>query len=582
VAIDGEAARKDDAPTMSQPDHQTPESSTDETPAHSGGQGDAARARDLTGADLGDFQVDRLLGRGGMGEVYLARQVSLNRDVALKVLRPDLLTNPTYLSRFEAEAWSAAKLNHPNIVHIYTLGIVEGLRFIAMEYVQGTNLREYLQRKGPPDLPQALSIMRQAGAAVGAAGEVGLVHRDIKPENLLLTKKGQVKVADFGLCRDLDSDRHHVTQPGVTMGTPLYMSPEQARGVAMDHRSDLYSLGVTYYHMLAGHPPFRADTALALAMKHVVDTPVDLAVHRPDLPPGLTHLVMKLMAKSPADRYQSAAEMLRELARVREALQVSAMVASGAVVGPTKPVAPPAIAESPRSTKDQPADRQEGPRLLAWPSPRVLVAASVVGLGLGLLAGWLARPADLLAADPKGRHASPSAWIAPDWEQVPRQGSAAEQYRHALFLTGPGDLEAAWVAVPGYFPQDQEWAARSHVQLARELFRRRDRDRLKAFADVLATNRHGSDEALAQVMQAGVAALEGDVGKVLNFFDANAYSVVNNLVDAALADFGLEIALRLRDDRRIKLTASVGDKLRTVQGRLLQKLVEIKRRDLQG
>ena len=128
--------------------------------------------------------------------------------------------------------------------------------------------------------------MRQAGAAVGAAGEVGLVHRDIKPENLLLTKKGQVKVADFGLCRDLDSDRHHVTQPGVTMGTPLYMSPEQARGQAMDHRSDLYSLGVTYYHMLAGHPPFRAETALALAMKHVVDTPVDLSVHRPDLPPG--------------------------------------------------------------------------------------------------------------------------------------------------------------------------------------------------------------------------------------------------------------------------------------------------------
>src|SRR3954447_12375117 len=283
---------------MSQPDRLS--SSTD-TPPGWGDTEPAPRARDLTRVTLGDFQIDRLLGRGGMGEVYLARQVSLNREVALKVLRPDLLDNTTYLSRFEAEAWAAAKLNHPNIVHIYFLGEAEGLRFIAMEYVQGTNLREYILRKGPPDLPQALSIMRQAAAAVGAAGEVGLVHRDIKPENLLLTRKGQVKVADFGLCRDLDDDRHHVPQSGVTMGTPLYMSPEQARGQAMDHRSDLYSLGVTYYHMLAGQPPFRAETALALAMKHVGDIPIDLSVHRPDLPPDLVRLVMKLMAKSPVD-----------------------------------------------------------------------------------------------------------------------------------------------------------------------------------------------------------------------------------------------------------------------------------------
>jgi len=581
AAIDGEAARKDDDSTMSQPDHLSASSSTD-TPAHWGRQGGAPRARDLTGADLGDFQVDRLLGRGGMGEVYLARQISLNREVALKVLRPDLLTNPTYLSRFEAEAWSAAKLNHPNIVHIYTLGIVEGLRFIAMEYVHGTNLREYLTRKGPPDLPQALSNLRQAGAAVGAAGEVGLVHRDIKPENLLLTRKGQVKVADFGLCRDLDDDRHHITQPGVTMGTPLYMSPEQARGQAMDHRSDLYSLGVTYYHMLAGHPPFRAETALALAMKHVVDTPVDLAVHRPDLPAGLTRLVMKLMAKSAADRHQSAAEMLRDLNKVREALQASALAASGAAGAEARPDPASTTPEAPASPEGRPAARRQGVRPLAWPSPKVMVLASVVGLGSGVAAGWIARPADLLAADPKGRHAPPALWIAPDWEQVPREATAAEQYRHALLLASPGDLEAAWVAVSGYFPRDQEWASRSYTQLARELFRRRDRDRLKALADVLDTTHYGSNEALARVMLTAVAALDGDVGKVLDFFDANLYSTISNLVDAAVADFGLEITLRLREDRRIKLTGSVGDKLRSVQGRLVQKLIEIKRRDLQG
>ena len=212
--------------------------------------------RDLTGKTLGDFQVERLLGRGGMGEVYLARQISLNRPIALKVLRPDLLTRQTYLNRFEAEATAVAKLNHPNIVHVYTLGSVDGVRFIAMEYVQGTTLKDYIRKKGAFDYPLAYSVMRQAGLAVGAAGEIGLIHRDIKPENLLLTKKGQLKIADFGLCRDLDSaERVSITQTGVTMGTPLYMSPEQAQGGTLDHRSDLYSLGVTFYHMITGVTP---------------------------------------------------------------------------------------------------------------------------------------------------------------------------------------------------------------------------------------------------------------------------------------------------------------------------------------
>src|SRR5689334_10473545 len=241
---------------MSQVDRQSP--AGEDTLAQVLGGGRASDG-DLTGSTLGDFQVERLLGRGGMGEVYLARQVSLNRPVALKVLRPDLLSKPVYLARFEAEATTVARLNHPNIVHIYTLGCVDGIRFIAMEYVQGTNLRDYLMKKGALDLPLALSIMKQAGVAIGAAGELGLIHRDIKPENLLLTKKGQVKIADFGLCRDQDADhRLDLTGPGVTLGTPLYMSPEQAQGHALDHRSDLYSLGVTFYHMLGGEPPFRA------------------------------------------------------------------------------------------------------------------------------------------------------------------------------------------------------------------------------------------------------------------------------------------------------------------------------------
>ena len=238
----------------------------------------------MTGVLLGDFQVEKLLGRGGMGEVYLATQVSLDRPVALKVLVPDFARNPTYLAGLKSEATAVAKLNHPNIVHVYMLGCIDEIHFIAMEYVQGTNLREYIVKKGALDLPLAYSMMKQTAQAIGAAGEIGLIHRDVKPENILMTKKGRVKVADFGLCRDQEGEDVHITQSGVTMGTPLYMSPEQAQGHPVDHRSDLYSLGVTFYHMLAGVAPFHADTALALALKQVREKPRSMLVHRPDLP----------------------------------------------------------------------------------------------------------------------------------------------------------------------------------------------------------------------------------------------------------------------------------------------------------
>ncbi|WP_435010004.1 serine/threonine-protein kinase [Tundrisphaera lichenicola] len=552
-------------------------SSSTDTPLVWAGYGPAPRARDLTGVELGDFQVDRLLGRGGMGEVYLARQKSLNRQVALKVLRPDLLGNSTYLRRFEAEASSAAKLNHPNIVHIYTLGEADGLRFIAMEYVQGTNLREYIERKGSPDLPQALSIMKQAAVAVGAAGDVGLIHRDIKPENLLLTRKGQVKVADFGLCRDLADRDHQMTQPGVTLGTPLYMSPEQALGHSMDHRSDLYSLGVTYYHMLAGHPPFRAQTALALAMKHVSDTPVNLSVYRPDLPADLIRLVMKLMAKSPAERYQSASEMLRDLARIREAVSAPSMAGVPITTGTSADSSPE------KSTAKFAVDREKSPGGPWKWDPRALVGLGAIGLIVGGLAGWLAHPADLLGKDPGGRSVPPALWISPDWTQVEVKPTAADQYRHAQLVADPDDRESAWVAVSGHHPQDSEWVARSYTQLAGDLFRRRDRGRLHSFAKALETSTTGRDEILARMMLVGVDEIDGDAEKVIGFFDDNSFNVVNNLLDPGVADFGLTIALALQDDaKKLGLSPSARAKLKAVVARLLRKSIEIKRLEIQG
>jgi serine/threonine protein kinase len=273
---------------------------------------------DLSGRTLGEFEVLRKIGSGGMGQVYLARQLSLKRQVALKLLRKDLANNPTAMQRFEAEAQAIATLNHPNIVQVFGAGESDGLRYMALEYVDGRNLREHLARKGPPELPVALSIMKQIAAALQRAHEQGLVHRDIKPENILVTKKVEVKVTDFGLSRFFnDPDAVSLTQSGVTLGTPLYLSPEQAQGKSVDHRSDLYSFGVTCYHLLAGEPPFRGTTAVEVALKHITDAPRPLESLRPDLPPELCGMVRKLMAKRPEERQQSAREVLRELNRVK-------------------------------------------------------------------------------------------------------------------------------------------------------------------------------------------------------------------------------------------------------------------------
>jgi eukaryotic-like serine/threonine-protein kinase len=280
---------------------------------------------DLTGRTLGDYQILRRLGVGGMGQVYLARQLSLKREVALKLLRDELNKNPTALLRFQAEAEAVAKLNHPNIVHIHQMGEAEGLRFMALEYVEGRNLRDHLARKGPPDLPVTLSIIRQVVLAIQQAHEQGIVHRDIKPENILITRKVEVKVTDFGLSRFFagETPALNLTQSGVTLGTPLYMSPEQVQGHAVDHRSDIYSLGVTCYHLLSGEPPFRGATAFDVALKHVQDQPQPLCDLCPDLPADLCGMVHKMMAKNPDDRYSSGREILRDLAKIRDGLAVS-------------------------------------------------------------------------------------------------------------------------------------------------------------------------------------------------------------------------------------------------------------------
>lgn len=293
-----------------------------EVTSSTGSAASAVPPPDLTGRILGDYRLLRRLGCGGMGQVYLAEQLSLKREVALKLIRSDLPDTVTVQKRFQAEAEAVARLNHPNIVQIYQLGESDGFRFMVLEYVEGRNLRQYLERKGPPDLAICLSIIRQVALALQRAHEVGIVHRDVKPENILLTRKVEVKVADFGLSRFFapDGPALNLTQSGLTLGTPLYMSPEQVQGQSVDHRSDIYSFGVTCYHLLAGEPPFQGKTAFDVALKHVREEPPPLSAFRPDLPPDLCALVHKMMAKQPEQRYQSVREILRDLNRIREQL----------------------------------------------------------------------------------------------------------------------------------------------------------------------------------------------------------------------------------------------------------------------
>ncbi|RIK82767.1 MAG: serine/threonine protein kinase [Planctomycetota bacterium] len=271
---------------------------------------------DLTGRELGDYRILRRLGAGGMAVVYLAEQRSLGRRVALKVLQPSLARDGSYVQRFQNEARAAAALVHANIVQIYEVGQLDGVHFIAQEYVAGKNLGEVLRRQTALAPQLVLDVLRQVAAALCKAADAGIVHRDLKPENILLAHSGEVKVADFGLARMESADAKTLTQVGVAMGTPLYMSPEQIEGRPVDVRSDIYSLGVTSYHLLAGTPPHTGDTALAVALQHLNAAPRPLENVRGDVPSGLARIVHRMMAKRPEQRQQTAGELLAELRKL--------------------------------------------------------------------------------------------------------------------------------------------------------------------------------------------------------------------------------------------------------------------------
>jgi serine/threonine-protein kinase len=286
------------------------------------------------------YEITKAIARGGMARVYLARDRSLDRPVAVKELVPEFAADESFVERFRREAQAAANLTHPNIVGVYDWGTQDNTYFIIMEYVDGPVLSKVLRDEGPLHPRRAAELASEVAAALGFAHSRGVVHRDVKPGNVILTSSGQAKVTDFGIARAMSAPEENLTQAGSVMGTATYFSPEQAQGLQVDQRSDLYSLGVVLFEMVTGRTPFTGETPLAIAYKHVQDQPPAPSTLVSGLPAGLEAVIMKLLRKRPEDRYANAEDLRADLRRFLNGQATLAEQERAAAVGtPTSAVA---------------------------------------------------------------------------------------------------------------------------------------------------------------------------------------------------------------------------------------------------
>ena len=337
----------------------------------------------------GRYRISRKLGAGGMADVYLAEDEELGRRVAIKILNDRHANDDQFVERFRREAKNAAGLSHPNIVSIYDRGEAEGTYYIAMEYLDGRSLKEMLVARGPMPIADAIAFTRQILNALRFAHKKGVVHRDIKPHNVMVDGDGRLKVTDFGIAR---AGASQMTEAGAIVGTAQYLSPEQARGAAVDQRSDLYSIGVVLYEMLTGKVPFTGDTPVEIAMKHLSDAPRPPSTIRPEIPPDLDMIVLRALAKNPDDRFQTADEMDAELTRVAEGGSVTTVTAdaatavlSGTSLAATAPTAIVAPRRAQRRTTSYQYPEPPPRRRPIWPW-----LLAVLALVAALLAGWFA------------------------------------------------------------------------------------------------------------------------------------------------------------------------------------------------
>ncbi|AOZ87326.1 serine/threonine protein kinase [Bacillus xiamenensis] len=259
----------------------------------------------------GRYQILRVIGGGGMANVYLAEDMILDREVAIKILRFDFASDDDFIRRFRREAQSAASLDHPNIVSIYDVGEEDDIYYIVMEYVEGMTLKEYIHTNGPLHPKEAVRIMEQVVAAMEEAHAKQLVHRDIKPHNILIDNMGNIKVTDFGIAMALSSAT--ITHTNSVLGSVHYLSPEQARGGLATKKSDIYSLGIVLYELISGRMPFEGESAVSVALKHLQSEPPSVRRWNPSVPQSVENIILKAMAKDPFYRYEDASEMQKDL-----------------------------------------------------------------------------------------------------------------------------------------------------------------------------------------------------------------------------------------------------------------------------
>jgi eukaryotic-like serine/threonine-protein kinase len=350
----------------------------------------------------GRYELDGVVGRGGMAEVYRARDIRLDRVVAVKTLREDLARDATFQARFRREAQSAASLNHPSIVAVYDTGEdTDGnshIPYIVMEYVDGRTLRDLLRddRRLLPE--RAAEITDGVLRALDYSHRNGIVHRDIKPGNVMLTRAGQVKVMDFGIARAVSDAQATMTQTAQVIGTAQYLSPEQARGERVDARSDLYSTGCLLYELLTGRPPFLGDSPVAIAYQHVRENPVPPSHIDREVPPWADAIVLRAMAKDPRDRYQSATDMRADIQRALSGVPVAAPRTAG--YGTTQRMGPstamtgvpthaiPDYQYGPEEDGGYPGDRSRRRRtILLWLAGVLVVLAVVIGVAYAVFHG---------------------------------------------------------------------------------------------------------------------------------------------------------------------------------------------------
>ena len=319
------------------------------------------------------YEVDKPLGQGGMAQVFRGTDRVLGRTVAIKVLDQKHRNDAKFVTRFRREAQAAAGINHPNVVSVFDTGSEDGLHYIVMEYVDGETLDDVLAREKVLPPQRVVAIAEPVARALDAAHQKGMVHRDVKPGNIMLDRSGTVKVVDFGIARAAADDT--LTQTGIVLGTAAYLSPEQAQGVAVDPRSDVYSLGCVLYEMLTGRKPFTGDSALAIAYKHVREDPAPPSQVNPDIPPELEAVVMTAMAKDPAQRFPSGGAMQEALSAAATG-EMPAMVAVGA--GATEPLHGPgdtAVMTTPETASEPPPERPS-----RWWVPWLVIAVILLAL----------------------------------------------------------------------------------------------------------------------------------------------------------------------------------------------------------